>query len=375
MVENMFKNKKATMILFPTAIFIMVTLIFFYVNYNTKDKFQPVNPGYAQISILETYQQAEKALLYIDLAAKHSADKTIEDLKGEIKQSSTKKDVYDLFSDKFNGYMDEYIEKYTDEELEKQGEIVIPKDNYDLLFKENHLIGIATQNLKINKKNINYSVKPSFKIELDYDIFGEDIKNFEVEEWEGLPDDQIEPKIRAAASQLGLDGDIAVAIARYENRAEYESKGYITHYDKYGNVKISHASCVGVMQVQVGECGMTQEELTDINNNIECGVKVLREKYDMVCYSGVTPITRTGGILAYEEKVLFHCKIEEYVDKYLEYNGNCDKMAIRAYNGLGCDGPGTLVDGKLVNNADEDYVEGVMGYLADLRIEKQAESS
>ena len=191
----MIKNKKATMILFPVAIFIMIALIFFYVNYNTKDKLQPINVGDTQqMSILETYQQAEKALLYIDLSAKYSAYKTIENMnknQGSFKDLDcepsdepsenqgqedcipTKKQVYDAFSIDFNSFLNDYLKKYKETEL-KQGEnLVIPLDNYDLLFKDNRLIGIATENLKINKKNINYSIKPSFNIDTDFDLFEE----------------------------------------------------------------------------------------------------------------------------------------------------------------------------------------------------------
>ena len=118
-------------------------------------------------------------MLYIDLAAKYSAEKAISDLDKELPKNPTKKDVYDLFSVKFNEHMDEYIEKYKDEELEKEGEIIIPKNNYDLLFKESRLIGIATQNIKINKENINYSVKPSFNIYIErnpFEVYKTDIQ-------------------------------------------------------------------------------------------------------------------------------------------------------------------------------------------------------
>jgi len=188
------------MILFPVALFIMVALIFFYVNYNTKDKFQPVNVGYAQMSILETYQQAEKALLYIDLSAKYSAYKTIDDLKNkkgsfkdlycepldELSENQeqeeciiTKKQIYDAFSTDFKLYLDDYLKKYKETELKEGEELIIPPDNYDLLFKENRLIGIATENLKINRKNINYSVKPSFNIDIGFDLFEEYVSYFD----------------------------------------------------------------------------------------------------------------------------------------------------------------------------------------------------
>jgi len=188
------KTKKATMILFPVSLFIMIALIFFYVNYNTKDKFQPANVGYAQMSILETYQQAEKALLYIDLSAKYSADKTIDNLKNKKRSFEnlgckpldespenqeqedcipTKKEIYDAFSIDFNSYLDDYFKKYKETELKQGEELIIPPDNYDLLFKDNRLIGIATENLKINKNNIIYYINPSFNIDIGFDLFEE----------------------------------------------------------------------------------------------------------------------------------------------------------------------------------------------------------
>jgi len=190
----MIKNKKATIFLTFVSIFILIAILFFYSNYGTKEEFVAKNPGKLQLDILKTYQQAEKALLYIDLSAKYSANKTIEDLKNKkgsfkdldykpLDESSenqeqedcipTKKQIYDAFSVDFNKYLNKYIEKYKDNELKQGEEIIIPKNNYDLLFKENHLIGIATQNLKINKNNINYSIKPSFNINIGFDLFEE----------------------------------------------------------------------------------------------------------------------------------------------------------------------------------------------------------
>ncbi|GEM_PF-4819342 len=197
----MVKNKKATMILFPVALFIMVALIFFYVNYHTRDKFQPVDVGYAQTSILKTYQQAEKALLYIDLSAKYSAYRTIDNLKnkkgsfenigcnevlGETQESPsqedcipTKKQVYDAFSADFSLYLNAYLKKYRETGLKQDEELIIPLDNYDLLFKDDKLIGIAAENLKISKKSINYSIKPSFNIDIGFDLFNEYVSYFD----------------------------------------------------------------------------------------------------------------------------------------------------------------------------------------------------
>lgn len=190
----MFKNKKAAIFLTFVSIFLMVALLYFYTTYGTKDEFKLKNLGKVQLEILETYQQAEKALLYLDLSAKYSANKTIEDLKknqGSFKDLDcepleepsenqeqencipTKKQIYDAFSTDFGLYLDNYLKKYKEIELKQGEELVIPLDNYDLLFKENRLIGIATENLKINKENINYSIKPSFNIDIGFDLFEE----------------------------------------------------------------------------------------------------------------------------------------------------------------------------------------------------------
>jgi hypothetical protein len=347
----MLTNKKATIFLTFVSIFILIALLLFYSSHGTGTVFK-TGKGELQLETLKTYQQAEKAMLYIDLAAKYSADKTVEDLNKQLTQDSKKKEVYDLFSDNFNKYMDEYIDKYTDEELDKEGEIIMPKNNYELLFKENHLIGIATQNIKINKKNINYSIKPSFNIELNYDIFSGKVEG--IEEWEKLPDGEVELKIRAAASKYNIPQHIALGIAMQESSME--------HYNPDGSVKMSNANCMGLMQVQLDSrdgtynsmCSMSKEDLKNINNNIECGMKILKGKYNMVCDSNNNPLIRRYiGISEYELKVREWCKIDEHLNDYLEYDGDCDKMAIRAYNGLGC-----------AENADVNYVERVLEHAA-----------
>jgi len=196
----MIKNKKATIFLTFVSIFILIAILFFYSNYGTKEEFVAKNPGKLQLDILKTYQQAEKALLYIDLSAKYSAHKTIEDMnknQGSFKDldceplnepsenkeqeecTPTRKQIYDAFSIDFNLYLDDYLKKYKETELKEGENLVIPIDNYDLLFKENRLIGIATENLKINKKNINYSIKPSFNIDIDFNLFEEYVSYFD----------------------------------------------------------------------------------------------------------------------------------------------------------------------------------------------------
>ncbi len=200
------------------------------------------------------------------------------------------------------------------------------------------------------------------KVEEDEELPEEE--EIEVEDWEILDEDEIELKIRGAASNYGIPQHIALGIAMQESSME--------HYYSDGSVKMSNANCIGLMQVQLDSgggtynsmCSMSIEDLKDINNNIECGIRILKSKYDMVCHSFVTPIIRPSGNSVYKEKVIYQWEKEpydkEYLDQYLEYDGNCDKMAIRAYNGLWADGEGLWIDGKLVDTADEEYVERVL---------------
>jgi len=196
----MIKNKKAAIFLTFVSFSLIIAYLFFITTFNSHAESQPKDFT-KQLEILETYQQGEKILLYIDLSAKYSAYKTIHNLAknggsfddlGCGKSSDlilwnsqdkecfpTKKSLYRTFSKDFNLNLDEYLKKYEEPKLlldkimiqnQKQE---ISLDNYDLLFKDKQMIGIATQNLAINKENINYSIKPSFKINLDYDLFGD----------------------------------------------------------------------------------------------------------------------------------------------------------------------------------------------------------
>jgi len=188
----MLKNKRAAIFLTFVSIFLMVALLYFYTNYGTKDEFKLKNLGKVQLEILETYQEAEKALLYIDLSAKYSAYKTIHNLArvgGSFNDLECGKNndftlwnnqdkdcfpenkaIYSEFTTNFNSNLNKYLEKYEESDLKENEKLKIPLNNYDLLFKDKQLIGIATQNLIINKKNINYSIKPSFNIDIDYNI-------------------------------------------------------------------------------------------------------------------------------------------------------------------------------------------------------------
>lgn len=172
------------------------------------------------------------------------------------------------------------------------------------------------------------------------------------EEWKDYDDSEVELKIRGAASKYGIRQDIALGIAMQESSMK--------HYYANGEVKLSELNAIGIMQVLLDEndycssCSMDKEDLKDINSNIECGIRILRSKYDMVCDSSGNPLMRDSKQSEYEAKVMYHCKINNYLNQYLEYDKDCWKMAIRGYNGLWCD---------YGDKADEDYVENVMDHM------------
>jgi len=144
--------------------------------------------GDSSIVLLKISKDAEKALLYIDQSAKFSAYQAIYDLseKGGCLETENylgysiwdfnkcnpdiefaKKNFNNLFLQKLNNFLSKYEA------------IKIPIDNYNLDFENGNLLGIAKNPLKIpigkkdNEKPESigeYSIKPSFKVNLDYDF-------------------------------------------------------------------------------------------------------------------------------------------------------------------------------------------------------------
>ncbi len=171
------------------------------------------------------------------------------------------------------------------------------------------------------------------------------------EEWKDYDDSEVELKIRGAAKEYGYPEKLILGIAETENEG-------LKHIDGEGNVvENKETGCIGVMQIQTKNnwcslCSKTKEELKDINTNIECGVRIFKNKYNTFCDSEGNIKKKNDGTTIFESSVRKNCFNDEYINKYLKYDGNCVKMAIRGYNGLGCD-----------KNADTSYVENVMGHI------------
>ncbi len=212
------KNKKAAMP-FNMIIVVMTAVILVYAWAQLNYKYNSFNEiiGEKQYKLLAAYNKGENALLYIDLSAKYSLQQAVYDLAKsggiqeisdisldepsatwecgeyygtnvwlEVKKSDGKyneKECFDEssarnnlkygFDKKLNQFLANYPEK-------------IPTSNYDYEIKGNlEVLGIAKEQMKIDiigkikqdstKKGESakigeYSIKPSFRAEIDYNI-------------------------------------------------------------------------------------------------------------------------------------------------------------------------------------------------------------
>ncbi len=158
-------------------------------------------------------------------------------------------------------------------------------------------------------------------------------------------------KIIAIAREPGYND---IPIQKLLAIAEVESS--LEHFDSSGNVKGSKAGAVGLMQIEpktgMGDCEMTVSDLENVDNNIRCGIKVLRNKkplnmfekrsYDCKAFTGVDSKGNTYS--------------QPSISK--EYFGW--ERAYRGYNGWGC--AGYYTSGSKIGDviyADHTYVEKV----------------
>jgi hypothetical protein len=184
------RSKKA-MIFHVMMVIVTFTVLLFALSMLDK-KYQSLGGpiGSKQAEIFNAYAKGENILLYIDQAAKLSAEKAIYDLgqKSGFSLSSScgvnsrvllwqkgaqecYPDIYSNFNILFNQNMDIYLGKYP--------KLNIPKNNYNVLIYNNQLIGTAIEPLTINiyeqiantnvvPKVATYSIKPSFNIKFSY---------------------------------------------------------------------------------------------------------------------------------------------------------------------------------------------------------------
>ncbi len=189
------KQSKKSMIFQPLMVVVTLGILLFALSsINSKEKVLAGSNeaiGLGQINILKTYQKAEKILLYVDESAKISTKQAIYGLgqKGGYHTTSecgsylgyniwnTKDEkCYPNFKENIkllvNDNLNKYLESYPDEPNQK-----IPK-TYELSIHNNNLIGTSLENIEINitkegpSKGLAgiYSIKPSFNINLNYNL-------------------------------------------------------------------------------------------------------------------------------------------------------------------------------------------------------------
>jgi len=166
-------NKKGNQMMAWSLLLVMLILVVMaYIHVWSKTAKWTSKTGELQSEIIKSYDKGEKALIFIDQAAKFSGFSTIYLLGGnggffdepeckhyldnstkynlweEINEPScypTKSDIRKSVNLFFNERFNDYAKKYTS--------TLIPTDNYDLSFNEKEgsieIIGIATQNILI----------------------------------------------------------------------------------------------------------------------------------------------------------------------------------------------------------------------------------
>jgi|TARA_Y100000310_G_C20605442_1_gene775247 hypothetical protein len=181
------KGKKGQILIYGLIAGIIAAIIVMHVNnVQTSQHFGII--GESSIKTLEQSKEAEKALFYLDQSAKYAASQLIFDLAAKGGCETDKKyfgnNIWD-FEDcnpEPNSVKEEFLNifpKVLNNYLLKYKFATFPEDNYEVKFNNNDLLGIAKNSIKFlfikegkvdAKFSGSYSVKPSFRAELDYDF-------------------------------------------------------------------------------------------------------------------------------------------------------------------------------------------------------------
>ncbi|MBL7055556.1 hypothetical protein ISS07_01445 [Candidatus Woesearchaeota archaeon] len=176
----MLKSKKGQMLMYGLFIGLVAAILVSLVDdTQTKNKFPVI--GDTALSLIENSKEAEKTLLFIDQSAKYASHQLVYDLASEggcegsdrylqysvWNDKCNLEDVKTTFTSLFSDKLDLFLSNYDS--------IKIPQTNYDFEIRGANLLGIAKTPLKIERKNNEkkigmYSIRPSFKIGLDYDF-------------------------------------------------------------------------------------------------------------------------------------------------------------------------------------------------------------
>ena len=227
---NLIKSKKAVM--FEGVMFFIILILLttaFITLYKKQDKFpEGYRIGERQFGLINTYQEAERALFYIDQSAKYAAYKSIYDLgqkggyeipdcgrypgynlwvglddESGLKECYPEEGIEKSFNSIFNKNLNTYLIKYPN--------VKIPRNNYDILLKT------GETKLEILGKA---KVKSVFSISKIEDFSGKAEESLEI---------KIPEKLEACIFDGVYDkdkGEQIIEIARTYGR-EYEDLPYV----------------------------------------------------------------------------------------------------------------------------------------------------
>jgi len=183
-------QKKGQVLLYGLITGLIAAIIISYVSgVQTKRDFPVI--GQSSLKIIEASKEAEKVLFYIDQSAKYSAQQAIYDLaqKGGCKNSEryfgysiwringndpesicpqSRETINQNFMDLSSKNLNDFLQSYEP--------ITLSLNNFNLDFKDNFFLGISINPLKIpiideeSEQLGEYSIKPSFKVNLEYDF-------------------------------------------------------------------------------------------------------------------------------------------------------------------------------------------------------------
>jgi len=167
-----------TMFFIGFIVFTLVILVFAtYTFYLSERKSNTEIIGDKQIKLLEIYGEGEKQLFFIDKSAEYVQGDAFLDLSSFDTGCGSKNNYYlwkkgfqdcfltqDLiqkqFNKTFNSRLNEYFINY--------GGLL--QDNYEIILKDNYVMGNAINPLNIKAENISYLITPNFKIKTDYNF-------------------------------------------------------------------------------------------------------------------------------------------------------------------------------------------------------------
>lgn len=192
---RLFKQKKGMyLILLLSLFFVLWILTSLFIRMEGKKANFPKTLGETQMNMLETYQEAEKSLFFIDQSAKYSAQQAIHILgqKAGFQDVSDcgRHSNYNLWNNKDNKecYPDikhalpYFINSNLNSYIKEYPAPVIPINNYNYLIKKGDdsmiLYGFATRNIELDVKREKdsmgkYNIKPSFKTDISYNPFND----------------------------------------------------------------------------------------------------------------------------------------------------------------------------------------------------------